>query len=101
MNPFETIKSKVDPEIHNKIPKKWKKVGDIVILNLKKLDKNNRKEIAKLYAEVLGAKSIIQKNSIGGELRKPEQTELLYGEETITEIVESVSYTHLTLPTKA
>ena len=93
MNPFETIKSKVDPEIHNKIPKKWKKVGDIVILNLKKLDKNNRKEIAKLYAEVLGVKSIIQKNSIGGELRKPEQTELLYGEETITEIVEyGISY---------
>ena len=93
MNPFEKIKSKVDSKIHNKIPKKWKKIGDVIILDLKKLDKNNRKEIAKHYAEVLGAKSIIQKNSISGELRKPEQTELLYGEETITEIIEyGISY---------
>ena len=38
MNPLEKIKSKIDSEIHDRIPKKWKKIGDIVILDFKKLD---------------------------------------------------------------
>ena len=93
MNPLEKIKSKVDSEIHDKIPKKWKKIGDIIILDFKTIDENKRQEIAKFYAEELGAKTIIQKKSISGELRKPEKVELLYGEETTTEITEyGISY---------
>ena len=32
MNPFEKIKHKVNKKLHNKIPKKWKKIGDILIM---------------------------------------------------------------------
>ena len=39
MTPFEEIKKKVNKELHNKIPKKWKKIGDILIADFSILDK--------------------------------------------------------------
>ena len=88
MNPFEKISSQIDAELHNILPKKWKKVGDIIILDLSKIDIEKRRHVAEIYANILNAKTILQKNKISGELRKPEDTELLYGNETITEISE-------------
>ena len=88
MNPFEKISSQIDAELHNILPKKWKKIGDIIILDLSKIDIEKRRHVAEIYANILNAKTILQKNKISGELRKPEDTELLYGNETITEISE-------------
>ena len=87
MNPFEQIASKIDSELHHNLPRKWKRIGDIVILDLSKIE-NEKEKIAEIYAQVLNVKTIIQKNKISGELRKPEDTELLYGKETVTEISE-------------
>ncbi len=87
MKPFEQITSKIDSELHNNLPRKWKKIGDIVILDLSNI-KKEKENIAEIYAQVLNAKSIIQKNKISGELRKPEDTKILYGKETVTEISE-------------
>ena len=39
MNPFENIKNKVNKKLHNKIPKKWKKIGDILIADFSNLGK--------------------------------------------------------------
>ena len=88
MNPFEKIISKVDSAHHTKLPRKWKKIGDIIILDLAELDLKQKEKVAEIYAEVLKAKTVIQKKKIAGELRKPEDTELLYGNETITQIYE-------------
>ena len=88
MNPFEKIISKVDSSFQTKLPKKWKKIGDILILDLSELNSKQKSKVAEIYAEVLNAKTIIQKNKIAGELRKPKDIELLYGNETITEISE-------------
>ena len=41
MNPFENIKNKVNKKLHNKIPKKWKKIGDILIADFSNLEKND------------------------------------------------------------
>ena len=87
MKPFEQIASKIDSELHHNLPRKWKKIGDIVILDLSKIE-NEKEKIAEIYAQVLNVKTIIQKNKISGELRKPEDTEILYGKETVTEISE-------------
>ena len=93
MNPFEKIKRKIDVKIHDKLPKKWKKIGNIVILNLEGISENKKRNIAEIYANELNAKTIIQKSRIKGELRKPDEIELLYGEETETEINEyGISY---------
>ena len=88
MKPFEKISSQIDTELEQDLPKKWKKIGDIIILDLSKIDKEKRTKIAETYADILGAKTIIQKNKISGELRKPENTNILYGKDTITEISE-------------
>ena len=87
MKPFEQIASKIDSELHHNLPRKWKKIGDIVILDLSNIE-NEKENVAEIYAQVLNVKTIIQKNKISGELRKPEDTELLYGKETVTEISE-------------
>ena len=88
MKPFEQISRKIGSELNHNLPKKWKKIGDIIILDLANIDKEERKNIAQIYADVLGAKTILQKSSVSGELRKPKDTEILYGNETITEISE-------------
>ena len=88
MKPFEKISSQIDKELEQDLPRKWKKIGDILILDLSKIDKEKRTKIAETYANILGAKTIIQKNKISGELRKPEDTNILYGKDTITEITE-------------
>ena len=93
MNPFEKIKAKVDSKIHDKLPKKWKKIGNIVIIDFKGISENERKNTAEIYANELNAKTVIQKSRIKGELRKPDEIELLYGEETETVINEyGISY---------
>jgi len=88
MNPFETIKQNVNENLHLKIPKKWKKIGDIAIIDFSDLNEVERLEVAPTYAKHLKVKTVLQKNKINGELRKPDNTEILFGEDTKTEIVE-------------
>jgi len=88
MNPLKSIKQKVNRELHDKLPTKWKKIGDVIIIDFKDINEDKKKEIAHIYAEELRVKTIIQKKSITGELRKPDNINLLYGNETITEISE-------------
>jgi len=88
MKPLENIKLRVNPDLHDKLPTKWKKVGNVLIVDLENLADDKKREIAEVYAGELNANTVIQKNKVSGELRKPEKVDLLYGTETITEISE-------------
>jgi len=88
MKPLENIKLRVDPDLHNKLPTKWKRIGNILVVDLENLADDIKGEIAEVYADELNVKTVIQKNKVSGELRKPEKVDLLYGTETITEISE-------------
>jgi len=88
MNPFEIIKKRTDVKLHEKIPRKWKKIGDIIIADFSELTTTEKAEVAPIYADILDVKTVLQKNKINGELRKPENTEILFGEDTKTEITE-------------
>ena len=88
MKPLENIKLRVNPDLHDKLPTKWKIVGNVLIVDLENLADDKKREIAEVYARELNAKTVIQKNKVSGELRKPEKVDLLYGTETITEISE-------------
>ena len=88
MKPFDKIADKVNTALYAKLPRKWKKIGDIAVIDFSTIEETNHKEIAQIYAEELNVKTIIQKNKIAGELRKPENVKLLYGNETVTEISE-------------
>ena len=88
MNPFDRIKHQTDESLHEKLPKKWKKIGDILVTDLSQIDSNNKCQIAKIYAKILKVKTVLQKSKINGELRKPVDIEILFGSDTITEVVE-------------
>ena len=88
MNPFDKIKQQIDEDLHHKLPKKWKKIGNILIADFSQIDTNNISQISQIYANILKVKTVLQKNKINGEFRKPERTEILFGEDTETEITE-------------
>ena len=88
MNPFDKIKEQINEDLHHKLPKKWKKIGNILIADFSQIDTNNLSQISQVYADILKVKTVLQKNKVNGELRKPERTEILFGEDTETEITE-------------
>ena len=53
MNPLESIKLKVNPDLHDKLPKKLKKIGDIIVIDFKDIGEYKKKEIAHIYAKDL------------------------------------------------
>ena len=88
MNPFDKIKEQINEDLHHKLPKKWKKIGNILIADFSQINTNNLSQVSQIYANILKVKTVLQKNKVYGELRKPERTEILFGEDTETEIAE-------------
>ena len=88
MSPFERIKAKVRTELVDKIPRKWKKIGEVLIVDFDLVPNKDKKIIAETYASELKVKTVIQKNKVNGELRKPKHTKLLFGTDTVTKISE-------------
>ena len=88
MKPFDKIKQQIDEDLHHKIPKKWKKIGNILVADFSQIEQNYRVDVASIYGKNLQAKTVLQKNKINGELRKPKNTEILFGKDTKTEITE-------------
>ena len=88
MKPFDKIKQQIDEDLHHKIPQKWKKIGNILVADFSQINTNNLSHISQIYAEILKVKTVLQKNKVNGEFRKPERTEILYGKVTETEITE-------------
>lgn len=83
----ERLKEKISEEDFKKLPKKWEKYGDVLILKLKGIE--NKKEIAEVYANVLNCKAVLEDiGGIKGIERKP-IFELIYGNETETIHVEN------------
>ena len=89
ITPFNEIQKllseELTPELLNKIPNKWEKIGDILIIVLESDFKDYEKIIGKKYADVLGCKTVL--NDIGGikgEFRNP-KVEIIYGQKnTVT-----------------
>jgi len=76
--PYDRIRSKafsITP------PKHWEILGDIVVL--KAIDKQEEQKLGEIYAEVLGAKTVVVEEGIYGLKRKPE-VRVIYGKDTET-----------------
>jgi len=67
------------------LPRKWEKIGNVLILSLEKELIPVEKRIASVYAEVLSCKSVLKDiGGISGKFREP-SVELIYGDSnTIT-----------------
>lgn len=90
-NPFEEIKKrlrdKIGGEDYRNLPKKWEKIGDVLILKLDEIEE--KEKIAKVYAEVLKCKSVLEDvGGIKGITRKP-CFKLIYGDKTETVHIEN------------
>jgi len=81
--PFNDIKKKISneisPKIADKIPKKWEKIGNVLILKIEEEIIEYKKEISKIYSKILNCKSVlIDIGGINGIFRTP-NLELVYG----------------------
>ena len=88
-NPFDQIKEKLSTllsqEELNKLPHKWEKVGEVLILDLNEDLFENEEQIGEAYADVLSCKSVLKnEGKILGQLRKPVVTRIYGDENTVT-----------------
>ena len=79
----EILSNILSPELVSLLPKHWAQLGDVLILPLREELLPYKKEIAKVYAEVLGVKTVLRKGRIGGEFRETNY-EIIYGSDPIT-----------------
>jgi tRNA wybutosine-synthesizing protein 2 len=82
-NPYNDIKkiisNKIPNHLINKIPKKWEKIGDVLIIKLTDEFDDYKREISKIYAENLKCKSVLNNiGGISGVYRIP-KVELIFG----------------------
>ncbi|MDK2854296.1 MAG: tRNA wybutosine-synthesizing protein 2 [Thermococcaceae archaeon] len=79
----EILSKTLPPELVNLLPKHWVQLGDVLILPLREELLPYKYEIAKVYAEVLGVKTVLRKGKIGGEFRETNY-EIIYGNDPVT-----------------
>ncbi|CAB50177.1 tRNA(Phe) (4-demethylwyosine(37)-C(7)) aminocarboxypropyltransferase Taw2 [Pyrococcus abyssi] len=84
----EILSRELPPDLLALLPKRWVKLGDILLLPLRPELEPYKYRIAEVYAKVLGVKTVLRKGHIYGETRKPDY-EILYGNDTITVHVEN------------
>ena len=87
--PLIQIQDKISKEIPKnlieKLPEKWEKIGDVLIIVLPSLFDKYKKIIGEVYASVLNCKTVLNDiGGINGELREP-RVEIIYGShDTVT-----------------
>ncbi len=82
--PFRRIKENLElKEDEEKLPDRWEKIGDVLLIKLPEELEQHKKKIAKSYAEILDAKTVMLQGSIEGKTREP-NVKKIYGEETET-----------------
>lgn len=89
--PIEEIKNrlqgKISKEDFEKLPKKWEKFGDVLVLKLNGI--KEKEKVVEVYAKVLKCKAVLEDvGGIKGIERKP-QFKLIYGKDTETIHVEN------------
>jgi len=82
--PFDEIKKSlsktIPPELFNRIPDKWEKIGDVVTIKLLPELKKYKTQIGEHYAKVLKCKTVLNDvDGISGVYREP-NVEIIYGE---------------------
>ncbi len=83
-SPFEIACEKLSLPDMTLLPRKWEKVGDVLILRIPEGLLPFRREIASAYAEAVGARVVLRESGrINGVHRSPVM-EVLYGQDTET-----------------
>jgi tRNA wybutosine-synthesizing protein 2 len=91
LTPWERIRAEIDlpPALKDLIPRKWEKVGDVLILRLPPQLSPFKRKMAETYARVLGARTVCEeKGGISGAFREP-SLEVIAGDGTETTHIEN------------
>jgi len=85
--PYDRIAEKArDAGISDPPPRHWEILGDVVVL---RVEKNEwERELGRIYAQVLGAKTVVVEEGIQGLKREP-RVRAIYGEDTETTVREN------------
>ncbi len=87
--PFEMIRKRLDVPYPDLLPRKWELFGDVLILRIPDALNDYRYEIARVYADILGARTVLQDTGgIEGEYREP-VVEFLLGDNAETIHIEN------------
>ncbi|MFO8109712.1 MAG: class I SAM-dependent methyltransferase family protein [Thermoplasmata archaeon] len=86
-SPFQKITERLDiPE--DMLPTRWEMVGNVLLFKLSRKLLDKKESIAEVYAEILGADTVLLQGPIEGVTRRPE-VEVVYGDDTETVHVEN------------
>lgn len=82
-NPYDEIKqllsNKIPKKYMNYLPKKWERIGDVLIIKLADEIDAYKEELSEVYSKILSCKSVLNdKGGINGLYRTP-NFELIYG----------------------
>lgn len=86
ISPFEQARQALalPPELDALLPRRWEKVGDVLVLRMPPQLLGRRAEVAQAYAEAVGARAAVRETGrISGVHRTPE-IEVLWGQDTET-----------------
>lgn len=76
--------ARIPPELRRLMPRKWERLGTVLVLKLPRRLQDDKKEVARAYAAAIGVETVLQDISGSrGVLREPTM-ELLLGERTET-----------------
>ncbi len=83
-SPFIKAAAILGMEDNPLLPRKWEMFGDVLVLRMHPSLENRKHEIARAYADVLGARTVLQDvGGVEGEFREPVM-EFLFGDDAET-----------------
>lgn len=82
-DPYAAIKERLEIPRKEDLPDRWEMIGEVLLIKLSRHLHEYKRRIGKVYAEELGAKTVMLQGDITGEKREP-KVEKIYGEETET-----------------
>ena len=93
MKPWNKIASKMPIDVRAYTPKKWVKLGSVLLIKVPEILKDYEVELGEAFSTLEGVKTVAVSPEIKGELREPfnknfKGLRVIYGKDTITEFSE-------------
>ncbi|OIR10270.1 MAG: hypothetical protein BEU05_01845 [Marine Group III euryarchaeote CG-Bathy2] len=86
--PFEQVAARLPDWMRPHLPRKWVQLGRVLLLRLPPELEEERQAVAAAYATLPGVEAVMRRPRIGGELRQPRLSQLLFGISAKTEVRE-------------
>lgn len=94
MKPWDKITSQMPDHVRELTPKKWVKLGKIVLIKIPDALEEYERELGRAFSTIKGVETVAISPEIKGELREPHSSvnyqglKVIYGTDTVTEFSE-------------